>query len=107
MPPWVKPSRTFHDVCAYWLISNDGSSEKAHWAERSSRAAARNKWRVASGAWRDTGQTDANCRAGGMHIEGYILLSGPPCWMTRLRGFKTQAAETTESIWDHQSVTGG
>ena len=25
-----KPSRSFHDVCPYWLTSRDGSKAKAH-----------------------------------------------------------------------------
>jgi len=36
--PFVKPSRTFHAVCAYWLMSSEGSSGKAHVQHRSSRA---------------------------------------------------------------------
>ena len=27
--PLEKPSRTFHAVCAYWLMSRDGSNAKA------------------------------------------------------------------------------
>ena len=27
--PWVKPSLTFHAVCAYWLTSSEGFSAKA------------------------------------------------------------------------------
>src|SRR5689334_6559193 len=30
MSPLVKPSRYFHDACAYWLMSSAGSSAKAH-----------------------------------------------------------------------------
>src|SRR5262245_66430838 len=30
MTPLVKPSRIFHDVCAYWLTSSAGSSANAH-----------------------------------------------------------------------------
>ncbi len=29
MPPFTKPSRIFHDVCAYWLMSSDVSEAKA------------------------------------------------------------------------------
>src|SRR5579862_955732 len=29
MSPLARPSRTFHAVCAYWLMSSDGSKAKA------------------------------------------------------------------------------
>src|SRR5215469_16717394 len=34
--PLLKPSRTFHDLCAYWLMSSEGSSAEAqtHHARR-------------------------------------------------------------------------
>ena len=34
--PLVNPSRIFHDVCAYWLMSSDGSNAnaQAHHARR-------------------------------------------------------------------------
>src|SRR5262249_42721204 len=39
--PLVKPSRIFQDVCAYWLMSSDGSSANAptHHASRKEHSA--------------------------------------------------------------------
>src|SRR5688500_3961576 len=34
--PWTKPSRIFHDLCAYWLMSSVGSNanEQVHVSRR-------------------------------------------------------------------------